>query len=109
MVRRNGSKIYVGKYAVTKNTGIGNIEAALVMILIHRDRGSAIFFCSDWGWINTHFLFIVPSLFGHGLKGALFVLIFIQFYRRMPSVLEEAVRIDGAGVPDVLEHHVSFG
>ncbi|OZB94309.1 carbohydrate ABC transporter permease [Paenibacillus sp. XY044] len=48
-------------------------------------------------WINTHLPFVVPSLFGHGLKGALFVLIFIQFYRRLPHVLEEAARIDGAG------------
>ncbi|PLT46468.1 N-Acetyl-D-glucosamine ABC transport system, permease protein 2 [Paenibacillus pasadenensis] len=54
-------------------------------------------FFSDLNWINTHLPFVVPSLFGHGLKGALFVLIFIQFYRRLPSVLEEAARIDGAG------------
>ncbi|MFP4975510.1 carbohydrate ABC transporter permease [Paenibacillus sp. CN-4] len=54
-------------------------------------------FFSDLGWINTHLPFVVPSLFGHGLKGALFVLIFIQFYRRMPNVLEDAARIDGAG------------
>lgn len=54
-------------------------------------------FFSDLGWINTHLPFIVPALFGHGLKGALFVLIFFQFYRRMPNVLEEAARIDGAG------------
>ncbi|WNS43435.1 carbohydrate ABC transporter permease [Paenibacillus sp. MMS20-IR301] len=54
-------------------------------------------FFSDLGWINTHLPFVIPSLFGHGLKGALFVLIFIQFYRRMPNVLEEAARIDGAG------------
>ncbi|WP_274361996.1 carbohydrate ABC transporter permease [Paenibacillus thermotolerans] len=54
-------------------------------------------FFSDLHWINTHLPFIFPSLFGHGLKGALFVLIFIQFYRRLPAVLEEAARIDGAG------------
>jgi multiple sugar transport system permease protein len=54
-------------------------------------------FFSDLGWIDTHLPFMVPSLFGHGLKGALFVLIFIQFFRRMPGVLEEAARIDGAG------------
>lgn len=54
-------------------------------------------FFSNLGWIDTHWPFIVPSFFGHGLKGALFVLIFIQFYRRMPSVMEEAARIDGAG------------
>jgi multiple sugar transport system permease protein len=54
-------------------------------------------FFSDLGWINTHLPFVFPALFGHGLKGALFVLIFIQFYRRLPAVLEEAARIDGAG------------
>ena len=54
-------------------------------------------FFLDLGWVNTHLPFIVPALMGHGLKGALFVLIFIQFYRRLPNVLEEAARIDGAG------------
>jgi multiple sugar transport system permease protein len=54
-------------------------------------------FFSDLNWINTYFPFIFPALFGHGLKGALFVLIFIQFYRRLPHVFEEAARIDGAG------------
>jgi ABC-type sugar transport system, permease component len=48
-------------------------------------------------WVNTHLPFIVPAIMGHGLKGALFVLIFIQFYRQLPNVLEEAARIDGAG------------
>lgn len=51
----------------------------------------------DMGWINTHLPFIVPAILGHGLKGSLFVLIFIQFYSRLPHVLEEAARIDGAG------------
>jgi multiple sugar transport system permease protein len=54
-------------------------------------------FFSDLGWINTHYPFIVPAVFGHGLRGALFVLIFIQFYRKLPHVFEEAARIDGAG------------
>lgn len=52
---------------------------------------------SDLGWLNTYLPFIVPALFGHGLKGALFVLIFIQFFRKLPSQLEEAALIDGAG------------
>jgi multiple sugar transport system permease protein len=51
----------------------------------------------DMGWVNTHLPFIVPAILGHGLKGSLFVLIFIQFYSRLPHVLEEAARIDGAG------------
>jgi len=54
-------------------------------------------FFSDLGWIDTHWPFIVPSMLAHGLKGSLFVLIFIQFFRGLPSVLEEAARIDGAG------------
>jgi multiple sugar transport system permease protein len=54
-------------------------------------------FFSDLGWINTLLPFIFPSMTGFGLKGALFVLIFIQFYRGLPTVLEEAARIDGAG------------
>jgi len=52
---------------------------------------------NDLHWVNTYLPMLVPSAFGHGLKGALFVLIFIQFFRRLPAVLEEAARIDGAG------------
>ncbi|MBS4219223.1 carbohydrate ABC transporter permease [Bacillus sp. FJAT-49711] len=54
-------------------------------------------FFSDLGWINTLYPFIFPAIFGFGLKGALFVLIFIQFYLGLPKVLEEAAKIDGAG------------
>jgi len=54
-------------------------------------------FYSDLGWIDTLLPFIFPSAMGFGLKGALFVLIFIQFYRGLPKVMEEAARIDGAG------------
>ncbi|WP_314586719.1 carbohydrate ABC transporter permease [Paenibacillus terrigena] len=52
---------------------------------------------SDLGWLNTYLPFIAPGLFGHGLKGALFVLIFIQFFSKLPNQLEEAALIDGAG------------
>ena len=54
-------------------------------------------FFSNFEWINTYFPFIVPPLFGHGLRGALFVLIFMQFFRGLPHQLEESARIDGAG------------
>ncbi|QYR21412.1 carbohydrate ABC transporter permease [Paenibacillus sp. sptzw28] len=54
-------------------------------------------FFSDLNWINTYFPFIVPPVLGHGLRGALFVLIFLQFFRGLPHQLEEAARIDGAG------------
>ena len=48
------------------------------------------------GWINTYQPFVVPSFFGHGLKGALFVVVFRQFFKTLPWELEEAARIDGA-------------
>lgn len=49
------------------------------------------------GWIDTYYPFIIPSLFGHGLRGALFIFVFRQFFRGQPWELEEAARIDGAG------------
>lgn len=42
------------------------------------------------------FSLILPSLFGFGIKGALFVIIFRQFYTTQPKELEEAAKIDGA-------------
>lgn len=51
----------------------------------------------EMGWINTYWPLIIPTLFGHGLKGALFVLIFRQFFSTLPKEMEEAARMDGAG------------
>ncbi|WP_454190883.1 carbohydrate ABC transporter permease [Paenibacillus sp. Marseille-Q7038] len=51
----------------------------------------------EFGWINTYWPLIIPTLFGHGLKGALFVLIFRQFFSTLPKEMEEAARMDGAG------------
>ncbi|WP_409348203.1 carbohydrate ABC transporter permease [Paenibacillus gyeongsangnamensis] len=50
------------------------------------------------GWINTYLPMIIPGIFGHGLKGALFVIIFRQFFSTLPKELEEAAKIDGASV-----------
>jgi multiple sugar transport system permease protein len=52
----------------------------------------------EFGWINTYYPLIIPALFGHGLKGALFVIIFRQFFSTLPKELEEAAKIDGASV-----------
>ena len=41
--------------------------------------------------------FIYPAILGQGLKSALFILIFYQFFMKMPIVLEEAAQLDGAG------------
>ena len=49
------------------------------------------------GWLNTNWALVVPEMFGLGLKGALFVIIYRQFFLGLPSSLDEAARLDGAG------------
>jgi len=48
--------------------------------------------------MNSYIPIILPALFGHGLKGALFVIIYRQFFSTQPKELEEAAKIDGANV-----------
>jgi len=48
------------------------------------------------GWLNTPLVFLVPALFGQGLKSALFIIIFRQFFMSQPKSLEEAAKLDGA-------------
>jgi multiple sugar transport system permease protein len=45
---------------------------------------------------NSIVALIVPALFGFGVKGSLFVIIYRQFFMTQPKELEEAARIDGA-------------
>lgn len=52
---------------------------------------------SNWGWLNTFLPFIVPSFFGFGLRGGLYIFIFRQFFMGLPYELEEAATIDGCG------------
>jgi multiple sugar transport system permease protein len=49
------------------------------------------------GWLNTYWPLIVPTFLGFGLRGGLFVFVFRQFFRGLPSELEDAARIDGCG------------
>lgn len=51
----------------------------------------------DLQLIGSIFAYILPALFGQGLKSGLFILIFYQFFRTIPKSLEEAAQIDGAG------------
>ena len=47
---------------------------------------------------DTVWTFYLPSLFGVGLKGGLFIYIYMQFFKGRPKELEEAAWIDGAGL-----------
>lgn len=47
--------------------------------------------------LDSFWPFILPSMFGMGLKGGLFIYIFRQFFRGMPKELEDAAYIDGCG------------
>ena len=52
---------------------------------------------SNLGWISTYLPMIVPTFFGYGLKGALFIFILRQFYLGFPKEMEESATIDGCG------------
>lgn len=47
--------------------------------------------------VDTPLTFYLPSVFGVGLKGGLFIFIYMQFFKGLPKELEEAAWIDGAG------------
>lgn len=46
--------------------------------------------------IDTVFSFIIPAVLGQGIKSAVFILIFYQFFRGIPDSVVEAAKIDGA-------------
>ena len=46
--------------------------------------------------LDTGFAFWIPSLFAVGLRGGLFIFIYMQFFKGLPKELEEAAWIDGA-------------
>lgn len=51
----------------------------------------------DWvNLLNTPFPFIIQALFGMGVRSGLFIYIFRQFFRGLPSELENAAYIDGS-------------
>ncbi len=47
--------------------------------------------------MGTPLTFYLPSIFGVGLKGGMFIFIYMQFFKGLPAELEEAAWIDGAG------------
>lgn len=52
---------------------------------------------SNMQWLNTYLPLLVPTFLGFGLRGALFIFLFRQFFLTVPKSLEEAARIDGCG------------
>ena len=47
--------------------------------------------------INTFLPILLPTLFGLGIRGGLFALIYMYFFQRIPDAMDDAARIDGAG------------
>ena len=47
--------------------------------------------------LNNPLAIILPAFFGQGLNSAIFILIFYQFFRMIPTSIDEAAEIDGAG------------
>lgn len=52
---------------------------------------------SKMSWLNTYLPITVPTFFGFGLRGGLFIFLFRQFFMGLPYELEDAARIDGCG------------
>lgn len=48
------------------------------------------------GLLGNMLSIALPAMFGQGIKSAIFILIFYQFFRMLPKALEEAAKIDGA-------------
>lgn len=77
-----------------KNT-IFNFVILTIIIPVQVVIISLVIIYSRIGWLNTYLPVIVPSFFGFGLRGGLFIFIFRQFFIGLPYELEEAARIDG--------------
>lgn len=50
----------------------------------------------NYGLLGTIFPMLVPALLGQGLKSAIFILLFFQFFKMIPKALDEVSEIDGA-------------
>lgn len=50
-----------------------------------------------YGMLQTIMPLAIPAALGQGIKNAIFVLIFFQFFKMAPRALDEAAEVDGAG------------
>lgn len=67
------------------------------LFMLYKSLPAPLELTSSTNWLNTYLPFYVPEAMGMGLRGALFVFIFRQFFKGMPWELEDAALIDGAG------------
>jgi len=51
----------------------------------------------EYGMLRTYLPFLLPAATGSGIRGAIFILIFRQFFSMAPKALDEAAMVDGAG------------
>jgi len=52
---------------------------------------------SQYGLLKSLSALIIPSSLGQGINQSIFILIFYQFFKMTPKVLDEAAQVDGAG------------
>lgn len=51
---------------------------------------------SEYHLLGSIKAFVYPAILGQGLNGAIYILIFYQFFRMIPKSLEESAQLDGA-------------
>lgn len=51
---------------------------------------------SKLGLLHSFYAFLAPALLGQGVRSALFIIIFMNFFKKIPLSLEEAAKLDGA-------------
>lgn len=51
----------------------------------------------EYRLLDTVFSFYLPAIFASGIRGGLYIFIFRQFFRGMPSELEDSAYVDGCG------------
>lgn len=51
----------------------------------------------QYGMTETFLPAYLPAIFGQGIKSALFILVFTQFFKSYPISFDEAAELDGAG------------
>lgn len=51
----------------------------------------------DLGMVDTVWVQYVPALLGQGIKSAIFILVFFQYFSTYPKSFDEAAQLDGAG------------